>query len=977
MKFRSTVLLCLLIIGNVALAQNNHTWKKGASGGYTYRYVTNDPTQSRFYTLKNGLTVILSQNNKDPRITYKMAVRAGSNHDPSSNTGLAHYLEHLLFKGTDKYGTLDFAKEKPLLDRISALYETYNKTTDPAKRKEIYQEIDRVSGEASNYSIANEYDRLMKSIGSIGTNAHTSVEETVYDENIPSNTIDKFLAIQAERFRSPVFRIFHTELEAVYEEKNRSLDNDRFKMYEGMSKALFPTHNYGQQTTIGTIEHLKNPSLVEIRKYYNKYYVPNNMALIMAGDINYDELIEKIDKSFSYMVAKPLNQYNPAPEKPLTQVQNVDVYGPSAESLYIAYRGFANNTRHSLILDLIANILSNGEAGLMDININKQQKMLSAGAGYNSMKDYGMFVLVGSPKTGQNLQDAEKLLLEQVALLKSGDFDESLIKATVSNIKLAELKGFESNNSRAYAAMIAFIQNRGTAWDKILSSADDMSKITKKEVVDFANKFFVDNYVAVYKHAGEDKNIVKVEKPAITAVKTNSNEVSPFVKSIMEQPTQPIAPKFLDYTKDLKFGKAGIADVITVQNDENGIFRMNYRFEMGSYHNKLLPYAAEYLGFLATDKMSSEEISRAFYNLACSYSVNVGTDVTTVSLSGLQENFDNSVALLESILANCKPNEKALEDLKGRILKTRENAKLNKAVVLDGLMSYAQYGKDNPFNYKLTDQEIKNLKSSDLIDILRNLTKYEHQITYYGPQTLDAFSSTMTKVHPLGKTFTEMPAMKKFKYVKTDSNKVYFANYDMVQAEIRWVRNSGAFNASDASKIALFNNYFGGGMGSIVFQTIRESKALAYSTYAYYVAPTSKEKENAAIAYVGAQADKMKDAIVAMNELLSVLPESEKLFALAKSNTLNGIETTRITRDGIISAYFADKKLGYDKDSRIEKYEGLKPLTLSDIKSFHKSSLSDKPYSYCIVASEKRVNLEDLAKVGEVHKLSLEQIFGY
>jgi len=208
-----------------------------------------------------------------------------------------------------------------------------------------------------------------------------------------------------------------------------------------------------------------------------------------------------------------------------------------------------------------------------------------------------------------------------------------------------------------------------------------MSKITKKEVVDFANKFFVDNYVAVYKHAGEDKNIVKVEKPAITAVKTNSNEVSPFVKSIVEQPIQPIAPKFLDYTKDLKFGKAGIADVITVQNDENGIFRMTYRFEMGSYHNKLLPYAAEYLGFLGTDKMSSEEISKAFYNLACSYSLNVGTDVTTVSLSGLQENFDKSVALLESILANCKPNEKALEDLKGRILKTRENAKLKQSLM--------------------------------------------------------------------------------------------------------------------------------------------------------------------------------------------------------------------------------------------------------------------------------------------------------
>lgn len=977
MKIKLFTLACFLVATSVAKAQTAYQWKTGNAGGYTYKYVTNDPTKSRFYTLKNGLTVILSQNNKEPNITYKMAVRAGSNTDPRTNTGLAHYLEHLLFKGTDKFGTLNYAKEKPLLDRVEALYETYNKTTDPAKRKEIYKEIDKVSGEASEYSIANEYDKMMKAIGSNSTNAHTSVEETVYDEDLPSNNIDRFLTLQAERFRSPVFRIFHTELEAVYEEKNIGMDNDGRKMYEKMLNALFPTHNYGQQTTIGTIEHLKNPSLVEIRKYYNKYYVPNNMALIMSGDINYDDLIKKIDKNFSYMVSKPFALYNPAAEKPLTQVQKVDIYGPSAESLYVAYRGFAQNSRQSLLLDLISSILSNGKAGLMDININKQQKMLRAGAGYNSMKDYGVFILTGSPKTGQSLEDAQKLLLEQVELLKKGDFDESLIKATVANIKLAELQGYDNNDVRADATMNAFIQNRGTEWDKTLSATDEMAKVTKKEIVDFANKFFIDNYVSILKHKGEDKSITKVEKPAITAVKTNVNEVSPFTKSIISSPVKPIAPKFLNYKKDLSFGKAGIADVITVQNTENGIFRMSYRFDMGSYNYKLLPYAAQYLTFLSTDKYSAEEISKAFYNLACNYNLNVGTEITTVSLTGLQENFDKAVVLLEDVLANCKPNEKALEDLKGRLLKSRENAKLNKSSILGGLMSYAQYGSDNPFNYGLTNDEIKNMKSSDLIYLLHNLTNYKHTITYFGPKTLAAFSTDITKVHALGKEFTPAAPMKKFVYTATDSNKVYFADYDMVQAEIRWVRNSGLYDPTNAAKIGLFNNYFGGGMGSIVFQTIRESKALAYSTFAVYSSPNSKEKENTMIAYVGTQADKMNEAVAGMNELLTVLPESDKSFDLSKNNSLNGIETSRITKDGIIYTYLADQKLGFDHDSRIDEYAALKPLTFADVKSFHNGNISGKPYTYCIVASEKKINMADLAKYGAVTKLGLEQIFGY
>jgi len=977
MKFKLITLACFLITGTLANAQTSYQWKTGTSGGFTYKYVTNDPTKSRFYTLKNGLTVILSQNNKEPNITYKMAVRAGSNTDPRTNTGLAHYLEHLLFKGTDKFGTLNYAKEKPLLDKIESLYEVYNKTTDPAKRKEIYAEIDKASGEASNYSIANEYDKMMKAIGSGSTNAHTSVEETVYEEDLPSNNIDRFLAVQAERFRAPVFRIFHTELEAVYEEKNRGLDEDGRKMYEKMLFALFPTHNYGQQTTIGTIEHLKNPSLVEIRKYYNKYYVPNNMALIMSGDINYDELIKKIDKDFAFMVSKPLSLYNPAPEKPLTQIQKVDVYGPSAENLYVAYRGFAQNTHQSLILDLIGSILSNGKAGLMDININKQQKMLRASAGYNQMKDYGIFILSGSPKAGQSLEDAQKLLLDQIELLKKGEFDESLIKATVANTKLGELQAFDNNDVRANATMTAFIQNRGTEWDKTLASTDAMGKITKQEIVDFANKFFIDNYVVLYKHKGEDKSIAKVEKPAITPVKTNTNEVSPFTKNIVAATVKPIAPKFLDYKKDLNFGKAAIADVIAVQNTENSIFRMSYRFDKGSYNYKLLPYASQYLAFLSTDKYSAEDISKAFYNIACNYNVSVGTDQTIVSISGLQENFDKAVSLVEEVLANCKPNEKALEDLKGRLLKSRENAKLNKASILGGLMSYAQYGSDNPFNYSITNDEIKNMKSADLIYLLHNLTNYKHIVTYYGPKDLSAFTTEIAKVHALPKEFTPEAPMKKFVYTKTDSNKVLFADYDMVQAEIRWVRNGGLYDPSNSAKIALFNNYFGGGMGSVVFQTIRESKALAYSTFAVYSAPNTREKETTVVAYVGTQADKMNEAVAGMNELLTTLPESDKSFSLSKNNSLNGLESSRITKDGIISSYLSDKKLGFDHDSRIDEYANLKPLTFTDLTSFHKDNLSGKPYNYCIVASEKKINLADLQKFGPVTKLTLEQIFGY
>jgi predicted Zn-dependent peptidase len=539
------------------------------------------------------------------------------------------------------------------------------------------------------------------------------------------------------------------------------------------------------------------------------------------------------------------------------------------------------------------------------------------------------------------------------------------------------LQSFDKNDFRAEAITNEFILNRATKWDKSLSNPDVMAKVTKKEVVDFANQFFKNNYVVILKHKGEDKSIQKVEKPAITAVKTNTNETSDFTKNLLAAASKPIEARFLDYSKDLNFGKAGIADVVTVQNKENSIFNLTYRFDMGTWNNKMAPFAAKYLTYLSTDKYTAEEISKQFYNIACNYSFNVNNEVTTITISGLQENFDQAVNLTEHIFANCKANETALTELKSSILKSRENTKLNKSAILSGLMSYAQYGPKNPINFALTNEEVKQMTSAQLLDIIHHLKEHKHSINYYGPETLDVFTKNIEKVHALPAVFTEAAPAQKFTYTSNTDNQVYFANYDMVQSEIRWIRNNGEYDPSQAAKITLFNSYFGGGMGSIVFQTIRESKALAYSTFAIYSTPDKMNKDYAMVAYVGSQADKMTDAVGAMNELLNALPESEKNFESSKYSALNAIETSRITKDDIISHYYADKRLGLDHDSRIDEYNGLKPLTFADIKAFHADKVANKPYNYCIVASDKKVKIEDMQKFGKLNTLTLEQIFGF
>ncbi|MCG7280473.1 insulinase family protein [Chryseobacterium taklimakanense] len=973
--FKKKILMLFAAAVMFSAQAQDYQWKEAKSGGYTYKYVTNDPTQARFYTLKNGLTVILSPTKKDPRIQAYVATKAGSKTDPATNTGLAHYLEHMLFKGTDKYGSLDWAKEKAELDKIDALYEQYNKSKDELQRKTIYKKIDSISGVASKFAIANEYDKMMSAMGAQGTNAWTSFEETVYTDDVPASALDKYLTVQAERFRNPVLRIFHTELEAVYEEKNRSLDSDNSKVFETLFSTLFQNHNYGKQTTIGTVEHLKNPSLVEIRKYFNTYYVPNNMGIIMSGDFNPDEAIAKIDKAFAYMQNKPVQKYSFQPEVPFTAPVVKEVVGPDAESVAIGFRLPGNKDKDALLADLVGSILTNGKAGLLDLNLVKKQKLLRAGAFTYILQDHGVLWLNAAPTSGQSLEEVQALVLNEIENLKKGNFDADLLPSIVNNIKKEKIQETEKYSDRASMLQRAF--NAELDWRDQVAYVNSLSKIKKEDVVAFANRYLGNNYVAVLKRKGENKNPQKIEKPAITPVETNADKQSAFVKMVNDMPNTPSQPVFLDFDKDIQKSKLGKAEVLYVPNTENQLYRLRYRYKIGSLNDLKQPLAAQYIQFLGTDKKSAEDISKEFYKIASSFNVSTGEEYTTVTIEGLQENFDQAVKLYEDLVLNAKPNEDALKALKARLAKSRKDAKANKGAILNGLTNYALYGPKNKFNNTLSDAEINALTAQELVDRMRNLNSYEQTVIYYGPESLKNLTAKLAVLHKVPANFAVAAPLKKFTQQKQTKNQVLFTDYDMVQAETRWIRNTDAYNPANTTMVSVFNNYFGGGMGSIIFQTIRESKALAYSTFGYYVQPQKKEDSYYMMSYVGSQADKFNDAVGAMNQLLTRMPELPVNLVLAKTQVKKDIQTERIMQDDIIFRYLAAKQLGLKDDIRKQTYASVDKITMDDVKAFHAANLAGKPYTYALVASEKKVNMDDLKKIGEVKKISLEELFGY
>ena len=486
----SCLSLFLLIVTSVSGA---------TSKDYRYETVPNDPLKARIYTLDNGLKVYMTVNKEEPRIQTFIAVRVGGKNDPAETTGLAHYFEHLMFKGSQKFGTQNYAAEKPLLDQIEQQFEIYRKTTDEAERTAIYHKIDSLSYEASKFAIPNEYDKLMAAIGAKGTNAYTGFDMTVYVENIPANQIDNWAKIQADRFENCVIRGFHTELETVYEEKNMSLTKDPRKVYETVLSALFPHHPYGTQTVLGTQEDLKNPSITNIKNYHKQWYVPNNMAICLSGDFDPDQMITTIDKYFGHL--RPNNnlpKLNLPKESSITAPIVREVLGPDAESLTLAWRFPGAASKEYEILQVVSQILYNGKAGLIDLDLNQQQKVLQAYGYPLDMADYSALMLQGRPKQGQTLDDVKNLLLEEIKKLRTGDFDEKMLQANINNFKLYQVQQLESNRGRADMFVNSFIN--GTNWADEVTAIDRLAKLTKEDIVTFVNKYLTDqNYAVIYK----------------------------------------------------------------------------------------------------------------------------------------------------------------------------------------------------------------------------------------------------------------------------------------------------------------------------------------------------------------------------------------------------------------------------------------------------------------------------------------------
>ena len=950
-----------------------------SAGCGRYETVSGDALKTKIHTLDNGLKVYMSVNKEQPRIQTFIAVKTGSKNDPSETTGLAHYLEHLMFKGTEQFGTTDYAAEKPMLDEIERLFEVYRQTTDEQERLAIYHQIDSVSYEASKLAIPNEYDKLMALIGSEGSNAWTNEDETVYQEDIPANQVDNWARIQADRFRNCVIRGFHTELEAVYEEKNISLSRDSDKIFEAISQSLFPHHPYGQQTTLGSQEHLKNPSITNIKVYQDTYYVPNNIAICLSGDFDPDEMVATIEKYFGDWEPNPdVPVLHFEPEAPVTEPIEREVYGLEAETVALAWRlPAASDLKTSAVAEVANAVLYNGQAGLLDLDVNQQQKALFT-YGWNQIQaDYGTFLLFGRPKQGQSLEDLRDVILAEVAKLRSGDFDAELIAATANNLRRARMSQLESNDARAQSYVDAFIN--GIPWKDASKELDRMSAVTKEEVVAFANEYLADNaYVVVYKRMGEDKSIQKVNAPKITPIVTNRDRASEFLTEIQNASVKPIEPRFLDFDKDLsRFSLTQGADVLYKKNDLNGLFYLMLSFNRGTQEDPALGLAMDYLSYLGTPEMSAEQFASRMYSLACEFSMGAGANQTTMLVRGLGENLSEALRLVEDLVLHAVPDEDILANLKADMLKSRIDAKQNQRSCYSALMRYITYGADFVHAGALPNSELMALTSDELLAKVREVFDLGHEILYYGPMSESQLRKELVASHHVAEGAQPVPEKHVLKQFTT-GNRVVMAPYDAPQVFfIQYSDRGERYEADQAPALALYNEYFGGGMNAVVFQELREARGLAYTAWADLESPSYPEDSYSFTAFIGTQNDKMRQAAEAFDMIINDMPQSEAAFTVARDALLNRLRTSRVTGFNVLRSYVSCRQRGLSEPEDRAIYDAVSSMTLADVTATQERWAKGRDYTYAILGKASDLDVDFLSTLGPVEQVSLEEIFGY
>lgn len=930
------------------------------------------------YRLENGLTVWLNEDHSQPKVFGAVVVKAGAKDCP--DTGIAHYFEHMMFKGTDRIGTLDYESEKVLLDSIAMKYDELAMTEDTAARARLQKEINELSIRSSEYVIPNEFNRLINRFGGSGLNAATSYDATIYFNTFSPQYMVQWAEINSERLINPVFRLFQSELETVYEEKNMYGDFIGGQVMDTLMARYFGPHPYAYPI-IGSTKNLKNPRLTEMHKFFEDYYVASNMALILSGDFDAQQVMPILEKAFSRIRSGNALKQEKVMLPPFNgrETMKVKFPIPFIKAMGLGFRGVSANHEDQVALNIAVNLLNNANGtGYLD-KLMVEHKLMGALAINESMNEAGILAVAIMPKLLiQSYSSAEKMVWDEINRVKNGDFSDEMFNSLKLEQKRQYASSLENIDSRATIMMNLFSQ--GKSWNDYLNEVARIESITKEDVVRVAQKYFSNNYLCVTKSTGKYPKD-NLPKPAFSpVVPRNADASSSYAKQLEKIPEQQVAPRIIDFEKDVKTSKlTPLVTLYTTPNPLNDIFTLNISYGIGALEQPELMQLTNYLQLLGTESLSFEQFRSRLQSIGSTLAFDVTPDAFVMKVTGFDNHIDETMKLVGDFIRHAKADDKKLRQIVDDA-KVSEKAFFKSGDnVASALLEQVKYGDQSRYLRKLSLSQIKKLKGKDMLAIYDKVRSVQCDLHYCGTLPVEKVIGTIRQHLPLERTTvaSNSPYYRELK--QYDRPTVFFIDMpDMAQSIVYgYVKGDPVDDKASRHASRLFSVYFGGDMSSLMFQEIREFRSFAYRTSGRYQLPNHAHKGTAGsfTAMLSTQSDKTLDALGVLDSLIREMPLKPERVEAVKQTLVNRINNDYPPFRNLSEKVASARMEGFDRDPAEEFLRDIATMDMQDISRFYREQISGRPVVYVIAGNRKHIDMKKLAEYGTIIKVKKKDIY--
>jgi zinc protease len=942
---------------------------------FEFQTYEGDPIGVKQIVLANGLTVLLSENHERPEVFGAVVVRTGGKNDPADNTGMAHYLEHMLFKGTEALGTSNWPAEAQLQQQIIELYERHKRAQTDEQRAKLQAEIAEVVEQTYAYVIPNELDRMLEETGGSGVNAFTTEDETVYHNTFPASQIQTWLEIYAHRFADPVFRLFPTELEAVYEEKNISLDRFEVRLYESFIRRAFPDHPYGTQSVLGEVEHLRQPSLVAMQAYFDQYYVANNMALVLAGDFDADAIMPVIEAQFGTWRSGPTPEQRGGTVEPFAGRELVKLRLTPVRVGAYGFRTVPPSDPDYAALQVVRELLFNEQgSGFID-NLVDEGKILIALPLVQAFADHGLDIVFFAPRIlGQTFKRAENLILEQFRRIARGEFDEQRMLAIRDGLRRAEDRKWEDNEDRALALADSFI--RHDSWQGYLEYRERLATLTREDVMRVAASLFGDDYLALRSRVGFPKQ-TRLAKPNYPTVAPTAGVHSEFYEQVMSRPSPAGELRFVDFDADVTTTR--ISDgVVLHQNDNpfNDTYSLELRFGVGTDRIRELVVATQYVDRIGARGHSPAGFREALSLLGTTLTITATLDETVVQLTGPEQHLSAALDLLDALLREPVADRKRSKTLRRERAGYARVQRRDPAFVAAALREYVMYGEQSSFLRDYGRRGMRELSADELLAAWHRAQTYALEIRYTGQRSPAALAELLGDSLALeGPREAAVSHVVRARVMPERDTVFFLPRRKAIQTQLAFLVDGAPVARDQLAAADAYDQYMGGSMAGLVFQEIREFRALAYSTSGRFARDDDQTQAGYFVGRIGCQADKTAESIAVMMGLIRDMPAKPERMAALRSSLGRGLETQSPGFRDLHAALADWRRLGYEDDPRTWLVDAYAQLSFADIEAFHAAQVADRPVMLLVVGDPRRVSVRELERYGEVVKLDESEIF--